>query len=388
MIESASPPGARPTASAAAPAAAIEPAPRVVFAGALPPPVTGMTAMTAVIVDALQQRTSTKIYNWSAGKLLRGWRWRLTRIWGFCKTFVSLPFRGRGKGVIFYYPVSSGPGLYYDLALTSLARTLGYRLALHHHVYTYIDRHDWRTTLLDRLVGERGAHVVHCTLMEEHFKAQYKTRSRFLHVPPTIALQPSDSPHAQERWPASRTAFTLGLLSNLTMSKGLDDAIATFERLADAGKPVRLILAGPCRGNRELDLIESAKSRWPDLIEYRGPVYGDQKSKFFADVDAFILPTRSESWGIVLEEALAVGCPVIARARGCVPWIIRGDCGLAVAPPDDFATVATRQITAWMDEPEQFRSARSAAFSRSQELQAAARRDLPAFIEQFLAIAR
>jgi len=360
-------------------------APHIVFAGALPPPVTGMTAMTAVIVDAFKRRTATTVFNWSAGRPLKGWRWRAMRAWGAIKTLVRLPLQGRANGSVLYYPVSSGLGLYYDMAIAALARMLGYRLVLHHHVYSYLDRHDWRAAWLNRLVGSHGAHVVHCILMREHFLAHYSSTARFLFVPPTIVSQKSEATGS-----TVRHDFTLGLLSNLTMAKGVDDAIAVFDRLLAEGRRVRLILAGPSMGCDEKALIEQASTRWPSQFEYRGPVYGREKAQFYADIDVFLFPTRyhNESWGIVLTEALAAGRPVITRSRGCIPWIVRDGCGLAVDPKDDFVAVAADQVAAWMDAPQEFRAAQAAALQRSDELEDDARRQLPAFVEQVMSLGR
>src|SRR5688500_2929671 len=86
----------------------------VVFIGALPPPLTSMTAMTAVIVDALQQQGPIDCYNWSRGTPLKGWRWKAARGWGALKSLAGLAYRGPARGATLYYPVSSGVGLYID----------------------------------------------------------------------------------------------------------------------------------------------------------------------------------------------------------------------------------------------------------------------------------
>lgn len=357
----------------------------VLFVGPLPPPVTGMTAMSAVIVEAMRRRMPTTIDNWSAGKPLKGWRWRIARLGGLVKTLAKLPFRGSGRGKVLYFAVNSGAGMYYDLAIAALGRVLGYRLVLHHHAYSYIDRRDWRAAWLDRLVGSDGAHALHCSLMQEHFLAHYPSRAKFLFVPPTIVSQ-----QLEKAEPRPHDLFTLGFMSNLSLAKGIDEAIATFERLAVEGRRVALILAGPCMGTEERALVDAALSRWPGQIEYRGPVYGAEKAQFFADVDVFLFPTRyrNESWGIVLTEALSVGCPVISRSRGCVPWIVRGDCGVVVPPDGDFVAAATERIAAWIDSPDQFQGARTAARRRSDELEEDASRELPAFVEQIATLGR
>lgn len=352
----------------------------VVFAGALPPPVTGMTVMTQVIVDALRQTGPLISYNWSRGKPLRGWRWKAARTWGALKSVVGLLTRGSGREASLYYGVSSGSGLYSDMAIVAAARLRGYRVVLHHHTYAYLYRRDWRIAVLDRLIGAEGAHGVHCPPMQQDLLKYYDSKAEFLFVPPTVVAQRLESGTTRST-PTSE--LVLGMLSNLTFAKGLDDAIATFERLAERGLPVRLILAGPCMGAAERALIDGALARWPDRIEYRGAVYGRDKAQFFSDIDVFVFPTRyiHESWGIVLSEALAVGCPLITRSRGCVPWIVRDGCGFVIDDAQSFPDVAAEHIGRWLAEPDELAQARRAALQRSAALERDAVEQLPVFVE-------
>ncbi len=355
----------------------------VTFAGPLPPPVTGMTAMTAVIVEALEKEGPVKCYNWSRNKPLKGLRWKLARAWGVCKTLLGLSLRGRHKGEVLYYPVNSSWGLLYDMALAALGRTLGYRIVLHHHAYSYIDRRDWRMAMVDKLIGSRGFHAVHCQKMVEDYRAQYQTQATFLIVPPTIV---SCEPKKQSRQlpKAIEEVFTLGFLSNLTLAKGLEVLLDTFENLVNRGLPVRLVLAGPCMQQDARLLIEQATMRWPDLVEYRGPVYDDQKTQFYTEIDVFLFPTqyKNESWGIVLTEALAAGRPVIAYDRGCISYIVRDGCGLVVPKNEDFVSTATEQIKLWMADSRQFEEASLQAYQRSQVLEREAIDQLPAFVQR------
>ena len=216
--------------------------------------------------------------------------------------------------------------------------------------------------------------------MQEDVLRQYDAAGEFIFVPPSIVSQALE---AMPRTPHDK--FTLGFLSVMKLAKGLDDVIATFERLASAGRDVRLVLAGPRKGGpAENRLIDEAVEKWPSRVEFRGPVYGPEKSRFFADVDAFIFPTRTESWGIVLTEALAAGCPVVARSKGCVPWIVQRGCGVAVDPQANFVDQACATVTQWIESPEVFRCACAAAATRSAELQADADRELPEFVSRVL----
>jgi glycosyltransferase involved in cell wall biosynthesis len=337
----------------------------ITFIGALPPPVTGMTAMSQVIVDALREGGPVRLLNWSRGKHLSGLRWKAARFWGACRSLATVLFGWRrGDGVI-YYPLSSTWGLLYDIAILAAARLHGYRIVVHHHVYSYIDRRDWRMTLLIRSLGPDSVHVVHCEQMRDDFLARYSTDAEFLFVPPTIA---SRAVAALPR--SNHESFTLGFMSNLTLAKGLDSALATFTRLADSGRNVALILAGPCHQPHQRRMIDEIVKKWPQRVEYRGPVYDAAKARFFTDIDVFLFPTRykNESWGIVLTEALSANCPVIACRRGCVPWIVQNECGIVVNDPNDFVVEASQAIAKWMDDEHEYQRLRQRAGQRAKSL--------------------
>jgi glycosyltransferase involved in cell wall biosynthesis len=51
---------------------------------------------------------------------------------------------------------------------------------------------------------------------------------------------------------------------------------------------------------------------------------------FFNDIDIFVLPSRKESFGVVIIEAMASGVPVISTACGGPEFIITQQTGLIV----------------------------------------------------------
>ena len=48
-----------------------------------------------------------------------------------------------------------------------------------------------------------------------------------------------------------------------------------------------------------------------------------QKRDFFAGIDVFALPSRSDSFGLVLLEAWANGVPNVGYRAGGIAWVIR-----------------------------------------------------------------
>jgi len=54
-----------------------------------------------------------------------------------------------------------------------------------------------------------------------------------------------------------------------------------------------------------------------------GYLTGKELGAAFASADAFIFPSRTETLGLVLLEAMAAGCPVVAASSGGFPilWL-------------------------------------------------------------------
>jgi glycosyltransferase involved in cell wall biosynthesis len=53
-----------------------------------------------------------------------------------------------------------------------------------------------------------------------------------------------------------------------------------------------------------------------------GYLMGEELASAFASADAFIFPSRTETLGLVLLEAMAAGCPVVAARSGGIPDIV------------------------------------------------------------------
>jgi glycosyltransferase involved in cell wall biosynthesis len=63
--------------------------------------------------------------------------------------------------------------------------------------------------------------------------------------------------------------------------------------------------------------LTAYRSPLTDLV-FMGPVYGERKALLLSQADLFVLPTRSDNFGIAVAEALASGVPVICT-KGA-PW--------------------------------------------------------------------
>src|SRR5262249_2197062 len=109
-----------------------------------------------------------------------------------------------------------------------------------------------------------------------------------------------------------------------------------------------LILAGP-----EMPNFRTFWTRFPLASQVRrlGVLNEQQKRDFFAGIDLFALPSRSDSFGLVLLEAWANGIPNIAYRAGGGGEVIRHDRDGLLVPCGDRDNLAAALVRLVEDEP-------------------------------------
>jgi len=140
-------------------------------------------------------------------------------------------------------------------------------------------------------------------------------------------------------------------VANWTPNKGIHHVVAAFLRLRESGRAARLDLVGaPGTGvyAETLRNLVDASGHAADVRVW-GPLPADKLARRYASAEIFLLPSRSEGFGIVYAEALSHGLPVIACRVGPIPTLVPESCGILV-PPDDLAALEAA-MTRLADDP-------------------------------------
>jgi glycosyltransferase involved in cell wall biosynthesis len=106
-----------------------------------------------------------------------------------------------------------------------------------------------------------------------------------------------------------RQSATFFFCGQMIERKAVDILLLAFDRLIASGVEARLLLVG-----REAELPEFMKLVGPATkakIQYEGFQAPESLSEYFAQADVFVLPSRHDGWGVVVNQALAAGLPII-----------------------------------------------------------------------------
>jgi len=136
-----------------------------------------------------------------------------------------------------------------------------------------------------------------------------------------------DRRRARAAWGAA-DEMVVGHLANNSRAKGTIDLVEAARLLWSAGERFVLVVAGP-----SLPEFDGYVRRLPPGLPLRvlGRLDDGAKRDFFAGLDLFALPSRSDSFGLVIPEAWASGIPSVVYRAGGLPWVVRdGTDGLVV----------------------------------------------------------
>ena len=121
-------------------------------------------------------------------------------------------------------------------------------------------------------------------------------------------------------------------VGRLVPEKGVFDLLQAYAELEE---PLRqrlgLVFVGDGPARSELERRAAGLSCGE--IKFAGFVHREQLPAYYAFADALVLPTYTDTWGLVVNEAMACGLPVIvSEAAGCVRDLVRENWNGLIVP--------------------------------------------------------
>jgi glycosyltransferase involved in cell wall biosynthesis len=365
---------------------------RVLIYAQVPPPVHGQSVMAQHLIEGLRGTGQVDLSDASSGRedALLGYvhvnpqlsndladigRWRPGKILKvFAHIFEAIRAKFRYRLDTFYF-VPAPPkreALYRDWAVLFLCRPFFRKLVLHWHCIGQREFLARKLTAPERWL----AHLCYGRAALSIALSQYSEEEASMFRPLKSVIVPNGIPdpcpefdaevwpERQKRW-QERAAwdeqpvgpappYEVLFLAGRMTPKGLFDAIEAA-KLANGhlerggvSRRIRLTVAGSFDDEAEKARFEGAsvglnatqaQEQEFSLCVYAGWADEAKKHELFSRADCFIFPTTypSESFGLVLAEAMAHGCAVITTRWQAVPEVL---------PPADPNVVEPRDIDA------------------------------------------
>lgn len=138
----------------------------------------------------------------------------------------------------------------------------------------------------------------------------------------------------REKFKISKDKKIILFMGRLHKIKGLDTLIPAFAEVVKKEPKAILVIAGSDEGNykKEIELeIRNQKLEINNNVVFAGMLVGNDKKMAYKEAEIFVLPSYSESFGMVVVEAMTSGLPVVITAGvGISKEVEKNSAGLVV----------------------------------------------------------
>ena len=140
-------------------------------------------------------------------------------------------------------------------------------------------------------------------------------------------------------------------VGRLVPEKGVFDLLDAYAKLESGLRSeVGLVFAGD--GISREDLAQQSKRISPGTICFPGFAQREDLASLYALAEALVLPTHSDPWGLVVNEAMACGLPIIVSSvAGCTADLVENGWNGYVLPPRDSEKLSVA-INSLVQQPE------------------------------------
>lgn len=327
------------------------PRPRLLFIGAKPPPIHGVSMVNAMLLDSpvLREHFEVHLLDLADRRPIStverfDWQnvWLALRHAAQCLWWLVL-----WHPALVYVPISQKTlGFLRDALFLVPARLLGLKVVVHLHggnLQSFFEQSSWLMKLLIRFcLGRIHAGIVLGNSLVECLRPLAPS-ARIVVVPNGIPDLRKGLGMESEVPPAGQVRILY--LGTVCSEKGVDVFLMAASQLLESHVPCEFVVAGPWWRVEEQRQWESRLQPLirTGQIQFVGEVNPEQKARLLSSVHLAVLPFRQqEGMPLVVLEAMCAGKPVITTDRGCLSEVVEEGVTGFVVPIGDVHAVAAR----------------------------------------------
>lgn len=235
-----------------------------------------------------------------------------------------------------------------DVLAFLAARSRGIPVFLRSETHMGLRRQPWKRRLRDGVLSVAYRFVDRFlaigTANREYYRALGVPSEKIFDVPYTVDNDRfmKVSTLSQDERAAMRQRFGLPVdrpvvlfASKFIPRKHPEDVIRAIARLRDEGVDASLLMVGTGEMDAALKALV-VEYNLGDRVVFGGFVNQTELPRVYAASDVFVLPAESEPWGLIVNEVMCAGVPVVvAEEVGCVPDLVHdGRTGLLMRAGD------------------------------------------------------
>jgi len=322
----------------------------VLVVGQTPPPVNGQTIMIQELLDGHYEGIALHHVRLNFSRSIdEVGSFQVRKLFVLLETVKDILIgRWRNHAQILYYP-PAGPCLYpvvRDIILLIGTRWIFRYTVFHFHAAglpEIYQRLPWWLKPLFKLAYHNADLAIFTT--ESTAWAGYDLAAKQVIVVPygiqdSTPIAPCDMRDVRDG--VTRILF-MGILCE---GKGLLTLIEACSLMQKAGRSFHLVCAGRFESEsfrKEVEL-EIADHGLTETIEFPGELTGSEKWRAFREADVFCFPSHyhSESFGVVLIEAMSFGLPIVTTRWRGIPDVVGASGGAFIVEPKQPHLVAER----------------------------------------------
>lgn len=150
-----------------------------------------------------------------------------------------------------------------------------------------------------------------------------------------IANKETQKSEVLKQYNIDENAFIFGFVGRLSKDKGSIELLKAFRRITDNGYDCKLFVVGNNEFKDTSDQIILWAQQNPNVI-FAGRHPKSELSKFYATFDCYVHPTYREGFGMVLQEAGAMGNAIITTNIPGASEVMEKDISCILVEPRDF----------------------------------------------------
>ena len=126
-----------------------------------------------------------------------------------------------------------------------------------------------------------------------------------------ISKKPEYRSEIRKQYGISNEAFVYGFAGRISADKGCTELLKAFRKITESETDAKLLIVGPMEANCGVPVELLDWVRKSEQVVMTGMVDGSKMNEYYSAMDVLVHPTYREGFGMVLQEAGALGIAMV-----------------------------------------------------------------------------